>query len=158
MKTTIHCINTATLSEKKSILAKMEKNDCVVRAIASAFEIPYDKAHAFVKEEFNRADKKGTHMTALKLSRMNKAFDKKIVQLGEKDENGNIKLTQTYRMHGKTKTGQLTTVTFIEKYPKGVYIVLVRKHAFTIKDGIVHGNGDDASQRRKRIMEAFKVG
>ena len=40
-----------------SILAKSEKNDCVVRACANAFEIDYDQAHSFVKKRFNRKNR-----------------------------------------------------------------------------------------------------
>ena len=33
---------------KKSAIAKREKNDCMVGAVANAFEIPYDQAHSWV--------------------------------------------------------------------------------------------------------------
>ena len=33
----------------ESPLAKSERADCVVRAIASAFDIQYDKAHTWVR-------------------------------------------------------------------------------------------------------------
>ena len=43
-----------------SMLAKSEKNDCVVRACANAFDIQYDTAHQFVKERFDRKEKSYT--------------------------------------------------------------------------------------------------
>ena len=43
-----------------SAIAKSEKNDCFVRALAAGFEISYNDAHAIAKERFNRPDKKGT--------------------------------------------------------------------------------------------------
>ena len=44
----------------ESPLAKSERADCVVRAIASAFDIQYDKAHTWVQKTFNRKPKKVT--------------------------------------------------------------------------------------------------
>ena len=43
-----------------SLIAKSEKNDCVVRACANAFSITYDVAHKFVASEFNRKARRGT--------------------------------------------------------------------------------------------------
>ena len=53
-----------------SKIAKGEKNDCVVRAFASSFEIPYDEAHSFVAKFFNRQPRKGTYLTSYKLVQM----------------------------------------------------------------------------------------
>ena len=52
----------------------------------------------------------------------------------------------------------MTTAKFLEKYPKGTYIVTVNGHPFTIKDGVVIGNTDDALQRKKVIYGAWKIG
>ena len=60
-------------------------------------------------------------------------------------------------MHGKWKEGGFTTISFIKKYPKGTYFIFVRRHAFVIKDGIIFGNEDDITSRRKRIKQAFKI-
>ncbi len=144
-------------TEKNSVLAAMERNDCVVHAIASACKVSYEEAHAFVKDIFKRRDKKGTRNVMLKMSELSKAFNVKVTELGEKDEKGVKKLTQSYRMHGKTKVGRYTTVSFIKKFPTGTYIMFVRGHAFTIIDGVVHGNSDDATKRRVRVEQAFKV-
>ena len=43
-----------------SLLAKGEKNDCVVIACANAFNISYDVADKFVAVEFKRIARKGT--------------------------------------------------------------------------------------------------
>ena len=43
-----------------SLLAKGEKNDCVIRACANAFNITYDVAHGFVTKEFKRKARRGT--------------------------------------------------------------------------------------------------
>jgi hypothetical protein len=45
-----------------SEIAKTEKNDCVVRAIANACDVNYDQAHKYVKETFGREKGKGTQL------------------------------------------------------------------------------------------------
>ena len=49
---------------ENSVIAKNETNDCVVRAFASSFEIPYDEAHSIVATKFNRQNRKGTYGTS----------------------------------------------------------------------------------------------
>ena len=44
-----------------SVIAKSENNDCVVRAIASAFGIDYDQSHQIVRDTFGRKFGKGTY-------------------------------------------------------------------------------------------------
>ena len=51
-----------------------------------------------------------------------------------------------------------TTAYFLKDYSVGTYIVVVKGHAFTIKDGVVIGNPSDAKQRRKHILGAWKIG
>ena len=48
-----------------SQLAKEEKNDCVVRSLATAASVDYDVAHEFVKEFFGRINKRGTSNVAI---------------------------------------------------------------------------------------------
>ena len=50
-----------------------------------------------------------------------------------------------------------TTGSFIKKYPVGTYIVVVNRHAFTIKDGVVIGNLADGKQMKKHINGAWKI-
>ena len=60
----------------------------------------------------------------------------------------------------KTKTG-ITTMTvnkFAENFTSGSYIVVVKGHAFTIKDGKVVGNFSDAVKIRKKVIAAWKIG
>jgi hypothetical protein len=52
----------------ESAIAKGEKNDCVVRAIASTFGLKYDVAHKFVANEFRRESRKGTFGTSIRLN------------------------------------------------------------------------------------------
>lgn len=152
---------TSKLYKEQSIKAAMERNDCVVRAIASAFEIPYDTAHSFIEDVFKRSPKKGTRGTVLKMRNLQETFGKRVVELGEiipeLDPTQKL-LRRWYNKRGTMSWGCYTTERFIEKFPEGTYIVFISRHAFTIRDGVIYGNADDATKLRARILQAFKVG
>lgn len=146
----------------ESPIAKKERNDCVVRAFASAFEVSYDYAHKYVKENFGRKDREGTYGTVLKMRQI--AEDrrqinyKKVKCLGTKTSDyGQYSL----KYQVKTKDGyvkrDMTVGTFAKQNPVGTFFILVSRHAFTIKDGVVIGNWED-SQKKKRVVKfAFEV-
>jgi hypothetical protein len=146
-----------------SPIAKSEKNDCVVRAIASAFDLEYDIAHKFVADKFGRKPKQGTIGFGVG---MNKISDdrtrigrKCINPMGKKPEYSNFySLSYNVTVKGKRIKRQMTVGTFISKYPTGTYIITVKGHAFTIKNGVVIGNKGDSIQKRKIIVFAWKVG
>ena len=146
----------------ESVIAKSENNDCVVRAFASAFDIPYDKAHKYVAEQFGRKPKKGTYGTVSKLVRMadNRTIVnyKKVYPVGVRKSSTLINsLSYNVTIKGETKLRQMTVGTFIKQNPKGTFFVLVRQHAFTIKDGVVIGNFDDAVKTKKIMRCAFEI-
>ena len=64
--------STAIIGYSDSVIAKSEKNDCFVRAVASAYEIPYDDAHTWVKEKFNRKNRKGTYRVSTIMEQFSK--------------------------------------------------------------------------------------
>jgi hypothetical protein len=59
---------------------------------------------------------------------------------------------------GVKKLRVTTTSSFVKKYPIGSYIVIVKNHAFTIKDGVIIGNIDDGKKMKKHIQAAWKIG
>lgn len=157
MKTNYISSSEAVKGVKESVIAKGETNDCVVRAFASAFDVDYDTAHAEVKKTFKREDRKGTRF-----------FMGRMVDMGTKGYVFNDRKIETVktdvfgmRYYVHTDDGltlrNTTTAYFLKKYPVGTYIVVVRGHAFTIKDGVVIGNLQDAKQRRKHITGAWKI-
>ena len=132
-----------------SALAKSETNDCVVRAIASAFDIEYFKAHKWVADKFNRKPKKGTFGFPVGMNRMS-----------DNKTRMNYKSTKTIDpKHLTTNNGKskMTVGTFAKEYNIGTYIIRVDRHAFTIKDGSVIGNPEDATKLRKIIKNAWKI-
>jgi len=135
----------------ESVIAAIERNDCFVRAVASAYEIPYDDAHTWVKEKFNRQNRKGTMFVACKLATMyslNQTFSGKSIK-GIGDLRTIDKVTH--------KVKRTTLNQFIKKYPTGTYIIIVRGHAFTLKNGAVIGNSKDAKSLKKVVHDAFEI-
>jgi len=144
-----------------SVLALNEKNDCAVRAFANAFNISYDVAHAFTADKFKRKAKKGTRNMFKTLAELGFAtFDL--------FSNTLFPETRTFSIHPLTrsKTGKVvnhaykhkevshTVKTFCAEFNKGTFIVIVAKHALTIKDGIVIDNPNYKFEGYRRIVES----
>ena len=145
-----------------SAIAKGETNDCVVRAFASSFDVSYDYAHRYVADEFGRKPRKGTYGTVPTLVKMAdslfKVNGKKVCLIGERKNNqmiGSLKYDVTVK--GETKKRNMTVCTFVKQNPKGTFFVLVRRHAFTIKDGVVIGNPEDSIKTKRPMRCAFEI-
>ena len=156
---------------EKSEIAKKETNDCVVRALANAFEVNYNMAHVFVSKRFNRKKGKGTKFfnnILKKISKKSINFEPSgqldlfnqdgktfnIEHVGDQPKLGGKLVNRRY----KHKKVAYTVKAFAQKYNKGTYIILVHKHAFTIKDGVLIDNGNYQFKGYRRVVEsAFKV-
>ena len=145
-----------------SLLARNEKNDCAVRAIANAFNINYDLAHEFTADKFKRKAKKGTKKFFITLSQLGFAtFDLFSDTLFPetrtfsihplKRNNKRIGIVNTDYTH---KTVNHTVKTFCSKFNKGTFLVTVSNHALTIKDGIVIDNPNYRFTGYRRIVES----
>lgn len=146
-----------------STIAKGEKNDCVVRAIASCFDMPYDDAHKFVKEQFNRKDRKGTyntHSILEKMSLTDKVINGKKISKVYFEEKIIENIVQKRGIKGVYLTSEVIKPTvgkFVKQNPQGTFLIIVRGHAFTIKDGKVIGNITDSTKLKTKIINAFKI-
>lgn len=140
-----------------SVIAKGETNDCVVRAISSAFQMHYDRAHEFVRVKFGRENRKGTRFFVGGMRRMED--DGQDINLKSFESMGDQHGRMAYEVKVKDKVvkRKMTTGTFIKKYPVGRYLVVVRGHAFSIINGEVVGNVEDAKMKKRVIVSAFKV-
>lgn len=134
-----------------SVIAKSETNDCFVRAVASSFDCPYDTAHSWVKEKFGRKDRKGTKYVVSKMATMS--------SLGQSFNDKSIKVIDGLRKYDAStyKMKRTTVNQFIKKYPTGTFVMIVKGHAFTLKDGAVIGNTDDATSLKKIVHDAFQI-
>ena len=91
-----------------------EHNDCVVRALAHAYEIPYAEAHAKMKA-LGRKDRKPTYYMRDKI-------------------NEGFKFKLHINFDNKKK---ITLKTFLKKNYKGNYLIRIRGHALAINDGVL---------------------
>lgn len=133
----------------KSKLAQTEKSDCVVRAFAAAADCDYDVAHRFVQVEFNREFRKGT-----------KRFNSTMTKLSNDGRRINRKSIKTISS-GEIKNGssRMTVGSFVKDWDKGTYILVIRGHAFTVRNGeVIGGNRQDANKTRCIIKGAWKIG
>ena len=140
-----------------SLLAKSEKNDCVVRACANAFNVTYDIAHKFTAETFKRKARKGTTNVFTTFKELgNVAFDL--------FQDSLFPITKEYKLKAiknpinreyTHKKVSYTVKTFCSKFNKGTFVVLVHKHALVIKDGVVVDNKDMQFTGYRRVVESY---
>jgi hypothetical protein len=139
----------------ESAIAKNERNDCVVRAMASTFGLSYDSAHKFVANEFDREIGKGTFGTAVKLKcRVHDVMGikYKIIPIADLLYPGSTR----HQANGG-KPVSITLSIFLERFPKGRFMVIVKGHAFSVINGVVIGNESDGKRLRAKIIFALKV-
>ena len=144
--------STAIIGYSDSAIAKNESNDCFVRAVASSFDCSYDTAHSWVRQKFERVNRKGTMNV---VSKMRKMCDDKeqFVDKSVKSIEGLGEVVYKPKVRFK----RTTLNQFIKKYPTGVYILIVKGHAFTLKNGAVIGNEEDSKSIKKNIYNAFEI-
>jgi len=142
---------------KGSMLAAGEKNDCAVRAFANAFNITYDVAHAFTAKEFKRKARKGTHGVFTTLKTLGSVtFDLFSDTLFPETKEYKLKcVNEPINRDYTHKEVKYTVKTFCAKFSKGTFIVLVNKHALTIKDGIVIDNPNMRFTGYRRVVESY---
>ena len=143
-----------------SSLAKNEKNDCSVRALANAFNVTYDVAHLFAATKLERKARKGLKSMFTKLDLLGEVTF-------ELFSNTLFPETKTYKLEGSLDTTNpdythkpvdFTVKTFCARFTKGTYIVIVNKHTLTVKEGIVIDNPYYKFTGYRRIVESyFKV-
>ncbi len=138
----------------ESSIAKGETNDCVVRAIASTFGLPYDVSHKFVADEFGRQNRKGTFGTIPKLRERNNIQGIQYTTIPK--EQLTYPGSARHQMNGGKPT-EITLSMFIEKFPTGKYLVIIKGHAFSVVDSVVVGNAEDGKRLRAKIRFAIKV-
>ena len=140
-----------------SEIAKNEKNDCFVRAVAAATGSNYDAAHSFVKEKFGRKNGKGTELVQAHMMNLEKngmEIDGKEFKVSVL---GSEKTTNKYKLYGEIVKRKKTVKSFIKDNPKGTFIVGVSKHAFTVKDGVLIDNAGEEFRPTRKVDCAFKI-
>jgi hypothetical protein len=141
-------INSIELAKNTSKLAQSEDNDCVVRAFMAALDISYDQAHAWVKNELKRQNRKGTSMYNNSKNIIGKTKNgKKINFIGShpskdyyKHSFGSDKVLANKQY--KKATGY-TLKSFMETNPVGRFVLIVQGHAVAVVNGVLYGNSND---------------
>ena len=142
-----------------SELARNEKNDCVVRSVASAADVAYRTAHIFCKEFFGREDKRGTNnmniatqmlfaeTTGIELE--GKKFAVRV--LGKKE------IKNRYKLQNEIIWRKKTLKSFIASHMKGTYLVMIANHALTVKDGEVYDWKYNMFKPTSKVMSAYEL-
>lgn len=107
-----------------------ETNDCTVRAIAVATQLPYATVHAELKRR-GRKDRRGAHAGIYLGALRHFGFDN----------------------HPRTFI-PCTPRTIAEQFPKGTFLILVHRHILCMVDGVIH---DWAKGRKHRITDVQQV-
>ena len=146
---------------EESAIAKGETNDCVVRAFSSCFDVSYNYAHGYVKDNFGRRDRNGTYgtvhkMTELAENRIQVNY-KKVKCVGKLNNFNRRTLEYDVKVKGVKVKRKMTVGTFTKQNPVGTFFMLVSRHAFTIKDGVVIGNHEDSVRKKRVLLQAFEV-
>ena len=141
-------IDTIKISRKQSEIAKKEDNDCVVRAFMAALDISYDQAHAWVKKNMNREDRKPTYTCkAIKIveGKTKNGYQVKFMGLNPtkthwKKVTGSNKTLANPKY--KKQTGY-TLKSFMENNQVGRFVLVVQGHAVAVVNGVLYGNTNE---------------
>ena len=146
-------------SSFNSELAKSEKNDCFVRALATAAETAYDIAHEFAKEVFSRKDKSGTPTLDIDIC-MRVAEESSFIIDG-KEVNvkvlGKSDIKNRYKVKGDIIWRKKTLKSFVQTHKKGTYLVTVANHALTVKDGEVLDWDSNTYLPTRKVQSAYEI-
>lgn len=145
-------VNSNVVAESSSELAKKETNDCVVRAFMMALDLPYDKAHKFVADKFNRVNRRGTYTSQyLKnvIGRVKNGYRMSLMGYHPRYAFGDRKKLVNPKYSKETG---YTVKSFMEQYPKGRYFIIVKGHALALVDGVLYGNGDEQFNGFRRTV------
>lgn len=139
-------------------ISNSEDKDCVVKAIAVAFNVTYNQAHKFTQQFYLRKNGKGVRSYIFHNKNddasLNKTkfFGKYLKTVGIKKDFALYNHDLRPLQKKKGRFIKMTLKTFIKNYPQGTFIISVRGHAFTIKDGICIGNTGYQHDGRDRVI------
>ena len=125
-----------------------ETNDCTVRALANAANMPYESAHAYLKAE-GRINRKGSRATQSYEAYMKAGLVLKSVH------GTTVRATALTRRSGMTAKRGVTLGTLLPKLSKGRYVVMVTGHALAVINGQVIDGG--SNRAGKLVYGVYKV-
>lgn len=157
----------------KGLSEVKDKNGCVVRALAVACEVPYIDAMKFATDYLDRKPMKGVQgrpnfqKCEKEGIKLNGFGFTEVGQTSYTFKGERIRFSHKTLLHNKkgySALRKMTAETFRTQNPKGTFLILVRRHAFIVKDGIVIDNPEYGTQlntglrgERRPILAAFEV-
>lgn len=140
-----------TLEEcRTAARALSETNDCAVRAIALAFDVPYVDVHKFLKVA-GRPDRKGTPFPAIDAA-------VRFYSRGRIDTAFRGAVYDCPRVIGHWvalwASERITVASFERLMPKGTYLVYTRSHLLCVRD---YKAEDFTSGRRHRVCRYLRI-
>ena len=113
--------------------AMRETNDCTVKAFAVVFDTTYEKAHAHLKYNCGRHNRKGI-------------ISREVLA-------PSLKKTK-FKVGPYTKQNRISLKAFCEKHNEGRFYVCVRGHALAVIDGVIY---DYKEAPRRQVTWAMRV-
>lgn len=149
----------SVINYSKATKSLKERNDCSVRAVATAVGVEYDEAHLYLRETFERVPRKGCENMVGKILRLIKSSP--VQKIGDKEfyyEYVQRKdLKNRYKVHGKVINRRKTVKSFIDTFRTGTYLVFVSNHVFTVKDGCMIDNSGEEFRPTRKVIDAVRV-
>ena len=134
-----------------------ETNDCSVRAFATALDVTYDSAHQFVKETYDRVDKKGCEKMVSRTCKLEgKVLEVENTEFNIKPLNKKL-ITNTYKLRGEVIERKKTVKSFLKDFGAGIYLVMVSGHIFTVKDGTMIDNAGEEWRPTRKEEDVFEI-
>lgn len=145
---------------KDSTIAKLESNDCSVKALAVVNNWPYERAWSELQTKIGRQFKHGSSSIKL-IDYLSECFDPIVTEKPEtKGDRWPFMFPRTvltYKKTGEKKFFKMTVGSFLKLYPTGIYYVVVKGHAFAIVNGEILGEYSDTIKLKRVILCVFKV-
>lgn len=131
-----------------------ETNDCVVRALAVAYNCSYLIAHNYAKSYLSRKKRKGVFFPEEFNGKDGVSKHAKAIVFEKRHTKRMSMSFEDKTLHEDVKSHGMPVKRFINNYPTGTYIVLSSGHAYAVKDGVIYGNLRD---NRTFVKVAYKV-
>jgi len=128
-------INSRALLRTDSRLQFVEINDCIVYALATAFDLDYETAYEEVSLRMKRQLRKGVPASLVRASLVEgtNINGRTITQVIKSP-------TRMYRIYGNSFPRQIRLSTFVKENQHGSFLILLRDHAITLKEGVIYDN------------------
>lgn len=131
-----------TFSELQQVAQQYrETNDCTVKAVATLFGCTYGVAHRTLAKH-GRQPRRGASWETINkaVTQLSARFNVTVRTVGM--PNASLR----YAKWRGVKT--MTIKQFIKRNPKGVFLLSVRGHVATVRDGVLYDWTADTAQRR----------